>query len=223
MASSGSAHKNRQGVETRRQLVKVAERLFAEQGIDGVSIRAVNAAANLGAASIHYHFGSKHKLLEAVVDEHGAAVSERVDARVRELAARQASPTATELVEAIALPYLELLERDPVRGLRWVKITAQLTVSNADELAALYPGPSAAVLTQLRRAFPDVPEDRVLLRWSVATRTLSQMLSHADQGATGLREYVAELVNFVAGGLAALRTEQLDGASCSMNFQEHLI
>ena len=95
-----------------------------------------------GAASIHYHFGSKHKLVEAVVDEHGAAVSERVDARVRELAARQASPTATELVEAIALPYLELLERDPVRGLRWVKITAQLTVSNADELGRpCIPGP----------------------------------------------------------------------------------
>lgn len=207
MASQGSAHKNRQGVETRRQLVKVAERLFAEQGIDGVSIRAVNAAANLGAASIHYHFGSKQKLIEAVVDEHGAAVSARVEARVRELSEREAIPTPTELVEAIALPYLELLERDSLRGLRWVKITAQLTVAGPDELTALYPGPSAAMLEQLRRAFPDVPEQRVLLRWSVAARTLMQMLSHADRCGSGLREYVVELVNFVAGGLGALHAE----------------
>ena len=83
-----SAAKNRQGRDTRRQLVRVAERLFAEHGVDGVSIRAVNAAADLGAASIHYHFGSKDKLVEAVIDEHGAWVSARVQARAAELAAR---------------------------------------------------------------------------------------------------------------------------------------
>lgn len=202
-----SAHKNRQGVETRRRLVKVAERLFAERGLDAVSIRAVNAAADLGAASIHYHFGSKERLLEAVVHEHGVWVSARVNSRVHELAGRPVPPTATELVQAIAMPYLELLERDRVRGVRWVKITAQLTMSGDDRLAALYPEPSAAMLGQLRRAFPDVAEDRVLLRWSVASRTLIQMLSHADRWSAGFGEYVAELVNFVAGGLAALQSE----------------
>ena len=113
-----SAAKNRQGRDTRRQLVRVAERLFAEHGVDGVSIRAVNAAADLGAASIHYHFGSKEKLVEAVIDEHGAWVSARVQARAAELAARPEPPRGVELVQAIAVPYLELLERERVRGLR---------------------------------------------------------------------------------------------------------
>src|SRR3954452_7097360 len=207
----GSVAKNRQGRDTRRHLVRVAERLFAEHGVDGVSIRAINAAADLGAASIHYHFGSKEKLIEAVVDEHGAWVSARVQARAAELAARPEPPRGVELVQAIAVPYLELLERERVRGLRWVKINAQLAMAGDAPFVDLYPEPSAAILAEVRRAFPEVPEDRLLLRWSVASRTLIQMLSHADRwtDASGaLREYVAELVDFVAGGLDAVRVER---------------
>jgi hypothetical protein len=76
-----------------------------------------------------------------------------------------------------------------------------------DRLAALYPEPSSGMLEQLRRAFPDVAEDRLLVRWSVASRTLIQMLSHADGRSAGIGDYVAELVHFVAGGLAALHSE----------------
>src|SRR3954447_2559615 len=207
----GSVAKNRQGRDTRRHLVRVAERLFAEHGVDGVSIRAVNAAADLGAASIHYHFGSKEKLIEAVVDEHGAWVSARVRARATDLAARAEPPRAVELVELIAVPYLELLERERVRGLRWVKINAQLAMAGDATFVDLYPEPSAAIVAQVRRVFPEVPEQRLLLRWSVASRTLIQMLSHADRwtdGSGSLREYVAEVVDFVAGGLDAVRVER---------------
>ena len=41
---------NRQGNATRAKLVKTAEKLFAELGVDAVSVRSVNAAAGLGAA-----------------------------------------------------------------------------------------------------------------------------------------------------------------------------
>jgi hypothetical protein len=88
-----------------------------------------------------------------------------------------------------------------------VKITAQLTLAGDERLATLYPEPSAQMLTQLRRTFPDVADERLLLRWSVASRTLIQMLSHVDHAPGDPRRYGAELVNFVAGGLAALRTE----------------
>ena len=79
------------------------------------------------------------------------------------------------------MPYLELLERERVRGLRWVKINAQLAMAGDAAFVDLYPEPSAAILAEFRRAFPEVPEDRLLLRWSVASRTLIQMLSHADR------------------------------------------
>ena len=51
-------------VQTRARLMKAAQGLFARHGYQGTSIRAITAAANLGAVT--YHFGSKENLcLEA--------------------------------------------------------------------------------------------------------------------------------------------------------------
>ncbi len=49
-------------------LILAAERLFAERGIEGVSLRQVNQAANQkNISAAHYHFGSRDGLVEAVL------------------------------------------------------------------------------------------------------------------------------------------------------------
>ena len=54
---------------TREQLIAAAETLFAERGIEGVSLREINAAAGQrNASSIQYHFGNRDGLLAAVID-----------------------------------------------------------------------------------------------------------------------------------------------------------
>jgi AcrR family transcriptional regulator len=202
------------GAETRRRLVRIAERLFAEEGLDSVSIRAVNAAAGVGAASIHYHFGSKEKLIEAVVREQGEAITEEILAGIGELAAQEAPPNARQLVQLIAAPYVELLRSQPVRGLRWLKVIAQLTLANDRLLEAMSADVDAAVLEQVKRGFPDVPEPEVSLRWAVASRTLIQMLSQVDhwmaheglKGKDAQSRYLEDLVDFVAGGLDSVRS-----------------
>src|SRR5690349_14152218 len=68
----------RDGDATRRLLVDAASKLFASNGVEGVSIRAVNAEAGVGPASVHYHFGSKDALLDAVLLQEGAGVIARV-------------------------------------------------------------------------------------------------------------------------------------------------
>jgi AcrR family transcriptional regulator len=211
-----SSRGNKQGVETRKRLIKIAERMFAEQGVDAVSIRAVNAAADLGAASVHYHFGSKERLLEAVILDQGQRVVGRVEERAAELAARDEPATTVELVEIIAMPFLHLLQTQRTRGLRWVKVVAQLTLADDPMLNRMTEQSSAAVLEQVHRSFPDVDPDRLRLRWNVAGQTLIQMLSQADHwmaregrsGKEALEHYVAELVNFVAGGVEAIRAEE---------------
>jgi AcrR family transcriptional regulator len=89
---------NRQGNATRARLVKTAEKLFAEQGVDAVSVRAVNAAAGLGAASVHYHFGSKDELLRAVILDLGTTVGSNIQANVDALQADPISPTPDQVV-----------------------------------------------------------------------------------------------------------------------------
>lgn len=53
---------------SRRRLLDAAERLFAEHGYNGVSIRDIAAAARANISSVYYHFRSKPKLLEAVCE-----------------------------------------------------------------------------------------------------------------------------------------------------------
>ena len=49
------------------EILLVAEKLFAEEGFDGTSVRDIAKKASINIAMISYYFGSKEKLLEAIV------------------------------------------------------------------------------------------------------------------------------------------------------------
>ncbi len=53
--------------EKQIQILQVAESLFAEKGFEGTSIRTIAKEAKINIAMISYYFGSKEKLLEALV------------------------------------------------------------------------------------------------------------------------------------------------------------
>jgi AcrR family transcriptional regulator len=56
-------------VDKRIQILAVAEQLFAENGFDGTSVRDIAQLANVNLAMISYYFGSKEKLLEALIED----------------------------------------------------------------------------------------------------------------------------------------------------------
>ena len=53
--------------EKQVQIILVAEKLFADNGFDGTSIRHIAKKAGANIAMISYYFGSKDKLLEAIL------------------------------------------------------------------------------------------------------------------------------------------------------------
>jgi len=53
---------------TKMALILAAGELFAEHGIDAVTMRAIADKANENLGIIHYHFGSKEGLIKAVMD-----------------------------------------------------------------------------------------------------------------------------------------------------------
>ena len=53
--------------ENQLEILQVAEQLFAEEGFDGTSVRDIAKKANVNVAMISYYFGSKEKMLEALV------------------------------------------------------------------------------------------------------------------------------------------------------------
>ncbi|MCK5792096.1 MAG: TetR/AcrR family transcriptional regulator [Ketobacter sp.] len=56
--------------DTREKLILVAIKMFAEQGFSGVSMRNINSAAGTrNSSAVHYHFGSKMGIIEAVMEK----------------------------------------------------------------------------------------------------------------------------------------------------------
>ena len=49
--------------DTRERILETAERLFAESGFEGASVRAITSEAQVNLAALHYHFGSKDQLI----------------------------------------------------------------------------------------------------------------------------------------------------------------
>jgi AcrR family transcriptional regulator len=51
------------------RLIEVAERLFAERGLDGVSLRQIaTEAGTSNNSAVRYHFGSKDALIATIIE-----------------------------------------------------------------------------------------------------------------------------------------------------------
>ena len=57
---------NRSAV-TKERLLETAEALFMEHGFEATGLRQITTDANVNLAAVHYHFGGKEELFQAVL------------------------------------------------------------------------------------------------------------------------------------------------------------
>src|SRR5580704_18264254 len=94
------------------RILKTAERLFAERGFNGVSVRTLAAAAGVNIASIGYHFRSKEGLLAEVYRRHCEPL---IEERLRGLAAASrltGSARVAAIIEAFVRPALPQVQAE---------------------------------------------------------------------------------------------------------------
>ncbi|MCW3115162.1 MAG: hypothetical protein JWR18_3558 [Segetibacter sp.] len=61
------------------QIIGTAERLFANKGFDGTSVRDIADEAGVNIAMISYYFGSKEKLMEALFSKRSSDINLQVE------------------------------------------------------------------------------------------------------------------------------------------------
>ncbi len=66
------------------QIIETAERLFADRGFDGTSVRDIAEEAGINIAMISYYFGSKEKLMEAIFELRVGSLQGRVETLIKD-------------------------------------------------------------------------------------------------------------------------------------------
>jgi AcrR family transcriptional regulator len=92
------------GTERRGELLAMAARLFAEQGLRATTVRDIADAAGILSGSLYHHFDSK----ESMVDEILRGFLDNLFGRYREIIVQQLSPRAR--LEAIVVVSFEAID-----------------------------------------------------------------------------------------------------------------
>ena len=204
-------------LKTRERILDAAEKLFADHGFEGASIRAIVDDAKVNLASIHYHFHSKEALLEAVLTRRISIINE---ARIEWLEAAEAEaapkpPSAEAVLRAFIVPTVEFAHRDP-SGATFVQLMSRMFTeprfSLTNFLGRKFGDTLARFNHALVEALPDLPKEVVLWRAFFAIGAMHHLLCSSRKVeilSKGLRSRTSDLemteylVEFAVAGMGA--------------------
>jgi AcrR family transcriptional regulator len=201
--------------DTRARILDAAERLFAERGVDAVSVRSVLKEAGVNVALAHYHFGSREGLIEELLRTRVTAHEGTLIQAVEVVDARGEESSLEDVLRAYFAPFARMIIEKPTLG----KLLAQLQFSANPEVRergreAMRPVLGRIGAAIVKRLPGSVTPGQVLLRvylaisapfyfsaqWDVVMRSAQKRVSGQPPGAGELTE---ELVAFCAAGLRA--------------------
>jgi len=203
-------------VATKERILDAAEKLFTDEGLS-TSLRSITVAAGVNVAAVHYHFGSRDVLLEAVFARRVEPINAE---RLRRLGAVEAAaagqpPPLAGVVEAFVGPVFSVPPRDAA-GPSLAQLVGRFYAESEELVVRLLREHFGLVgrrfIDALVRALPDVDRQDVVWRFHFVVGTLGYVMSgkhlldivpehrleDADADTT-----VRRLVDFCVAGLAA--------------------
>ena len=121
--------------ETRNQIKAAAQMLFAQRGVDGVTVQEiVNAAGQRNNAALHYHFGSKEDLIRQMIVDGAAVLDGRRREMLDEMKARGGPTNIRDVMLVLVMPVIELGADERWRG--YIRFTSNLQASDPGTLRA---------------------------------------------------------------------------------------
>jgi AcrR family transcriptional regulator len=166
------------GSETREQLVTAAERVFAERGFAGVTVRMIAAEAGVNWSLVGYYFRGKEGLLAEVYRRHCVTLNHE---RFRLLDdARQRGLTLESALEAFVRPALAEIQGGEGAN-QYSRLRAMLAAEAAPLLTQLvadnFDQSSRTFVAALRECLPHLPANEVLWRFHFMLGTIYYSVS----------------------------------------------
>jgi AcrR family transcriptional regulator len=217
LAEPSVAHDEEDG--TRDRILRTAERLFAERGFSGVSVRELAAAAQVNIASIGYHFNNKEGLLSEVYRRHCEPM---IEERLRGLKAAsrlRGKAKIAAIIEAFIRPALRQVEVED--GATFIRLRAVLSGENSELLEKLvaenFDQSSSAFIDELCACLPHLTRTDVCWRFHFLLGTIYYTaagphritaFSHGQCDPSDTEAVVHELVPFMTRAFQAPATKR---------------
>jgi len=205
----------------RKRLIDVAERLFAQHGIEAVSLNQIARAANQrNTTVIQYHFGSKMALLQAIAERRMQQVNERRLELLRQAEGSDRAAALRRLVEAMVLPFADHLSHEG--GSHYVRVAAQLYSDPRMELFEVIKGRHDSGMREAgrlaREILAELPVQVLKHRLAIVTGLIFASFSDREKlraagmhvGVARLHDehFVNDLIAMVVGALDAPYTRR---------------
>lgn len=198
--------------DTRARLMTAAEQLFGERGLHSVTLKEINAAAGQrNESALHYHFGSKARLIDAILGQRVAAIDKHRAERIGDLLKSGKDGDLHAILRATFEPLTQLL--DTAEGVRFVRFVAQVLNDPDFDLPAIalksgYEGISRAnalVAAALGDLPPEVAIQRQRMMVEMALTSLAIWTRRGDAmtNDTARAFFVSSLFDAMAGALTA--------------------
>lgn len=201
------------GGERRQAILLSAERLFAQHGYHGVTIRQVAEQAGVPLALVGYHFGPKHELFHAVFEQWRHSVDERVVLLRQACAGPGGSLRLRAIVAAFVEPVLQL--RASAEGEAYALLVARELGYRTPEaervLSELFDPMAHAFIDALHHACPGSTRPQAAWAYQFALGALIHHISdhrvgRLSRGRNAPNDPQAGdlLVDFICAGIGAL-------------------
>jgi AcrR family transcriptional regulator len=165
--------------EARQLILDTAEDLFGLQGVEAVSLRAINAAAGVSPGVLHYHFGSREVLVYELIGRHMPALMTKREQLLEPLLS-QAHPRVEDIIGTLVTPLAELAVATGAAGPRYVRFIARLYSDRSpvlEEVSQRYLDIQRHYPELLQRALPDADPASLALKLAMANHAMLQVLS----------------------------------------------
>ncbi|MDO8290255.1 MAG: helix-turn-helix domain-containing protein [Parvibaculum sp.] len=203
--------------DTRLRLITAAEKLFGEKGIHSVTLKEINGAAGQrNESALHYHFGSKAALVEAILIHRSADIDADRLARVEELYASGKDTDLSAILAATFMPMAAMLANED--GVRFVRFLAQVLNDPDFDLPNLAMSgklqganqANALLIAALGDVAPEIAIQRQRFLVEMTVNSLAIWARHHDGvNDTAARElFLANLMDSLQGFLTAPVSEK---------------
>jgi AcrR family transcriptional regulator len=172
--------------DTKTRILDAAEQLFMEHGFEATSLRSLTAAAGVNLAAVHYHFGSKEELFQAVLTRRLDPMNvERIKLLERiELESGGRAPSCEKILFAMLIPALKLARDEKRGGKNFLRLVGRAYADPAPFIRHFLSAQYAEMITRYKEAFlralPHLSRQELTWRLHFVMGALSYTLAGTD-------------------------------------------